>query len=86
MPPKQLSIKEKSVIKTEKSTLKKSKSVTKTDNSKTQEKSKRAPTTYQIFMKEEIEKLKTTHPTLEHKEKFSMVAQKWSEQKKINSK
>ena len=37
-------------------------------------------------MKEEIEKLKTTHPTLEHKEKFSMVAQKWSEQKKINSK
>ena len=93
MPPKKSSTKEKSVTKTEKSTLKKSKSVTKTekstpktDKSKTQEKTKRPLTEYQIFMKEEIEKLKTTHPTLEHKEKFSMVAQKWSEQKKINSK
>ena len=86
MPPKKSPTKEKSVTKTEKSTLKKSKSATKTDKSKTQEKTKRPLTAYQIFMKEEIEKLKTTHPTLEHKERFSMVAQKWSEQKKINSK
>ena len=82
MPPKKSPTKEKSVTKTEKSTLKKSKSVTKTDNSKTQEKSKRAPTTYQIFMKEEIARLKESHPKLEHKERFSMAAQNWSKQKK----
>ena len=93
MPPKNKPAKEKSVTKTEKSVTKKSKSITKTekstpktDNSKTQEKTKRPLTAYQIFMKEEIEKLKTTQPTLEHKERFSMAAQKWSEQKKINSK
>ena len=46
------------------------------------EKSKRAPTAYQIFMKEEIARLKESHPKLEHKERFSMAAQNWSKQKK----
>ena len=56
--------------------LAKEKSVTKT------EKSKRPPTAYQIFMKEEIARLKDSHPKLEHKERFSMAAQNWSKQKK----
>ena len=73
-PKKKPLTKEKSVTKTEKSK-------TKTEKTKT-EKSKRPPTAYQIFMKEEIARLKDSHPKLEHKERFSMAAQNWSKQKK----
>ena len=76
MPPKKKSpTKEKSVTKTEKSK-------TKTEKTEKTEKSKRPPTAYQIFMKEEIARLKDSHPKLEHKERFSMAAQNWSKQKK----
>ena len=65
-----------------KNTLTKETSVTKTDKSpKKTEKSTRPPTAYQIFMKEEIARLKVSHPKLEHKARFSMAAQNWSKQK-----
>ena len=56
-----------------------------TKNEKSPEKtetSKRPPTAYQLFMKEEIARLKVSHPKLEHKERFSMAAKNWSKQKK----
>ena len=80
MPPKQKT-KEKSVTKTEKSEAKTEKSTTKTQKSTTKKISTKAAPTYQTFMKEEIARLKVSHPDLAHKERFSMAAQNWSKQK-----
>ena len=46
------------------------------------DKAKKPPTEYQKFMKEEIARLKVSHPKLEHKERFSMAAKNWSKEKK----
>merc|ERR1711998_568891 len=37
----------------------------------TKEKKPRAPSAYNVFMKKEIEKLKKSHPNLDHKERFN---------------
>lgn len=80
MPPKKKT-KEKSVTKTDKSTTKTEKSTTKTQKSTTKTTTTKTPTAYQTFMKEEISRLKVSHPDLAHKERFSMAAQNWSKQK-----
>jgi hypothetical protein len=82
MPPKKKPpTKEKSVTKTEKSKTKTEKSTTKTEKSTTKNTSTKAPTAYQTFMKDEIKRLKVSHPDLAHKERFSMAAKNWSKQK-----
>tara|TARA_Y100000746_G_C15095816_1_gene282158 strand:+ start:232 stop:399 length:168 start_codon:yes stop_codon:yes gene_type:complete len=43
---------------------------------------KRAPTAYQIFMKEEMARLKAVDPDQVHKERFSTAAKNWSANKK----
>jgi hypothetical protein len=48
----------------------------------TTNKTKKAPTAYNIFMKKEIENLKKENPNMDHKERFKLAAQNWSKQKK----
>jgi len=82
MPPKKKNLtKEKSVTKTEKSKTKTDKSTKKPQKSTTKNTSTKTPTAYQTFMKEEIARLKVSHPDLAHKERFSMAAKNWSKQK-----
>ena len=61
MPPKKKKTKEKSVTKTDKSTTKTEKSTTKTQKSTTKTTTTKTPTAYQN-MKEEIARLKVSHP------------------------
>jgi len=42
----------------------------------------RAPSAYNIFMKKELEKLKTSSPTLDHKGRFAAAAANWTKVKK----
>merc|ERR1711998_648040 len=46
------------------------------------EKKPRPPSAYNLFMKKELDKLKKSHPKLDHKERFKMAAGNWSKQKK----
>lgn len=46
------------------------------------EKKTRAPTAYNIFMKEKMLELKDSHPTLTNIERMKMAAEAWSESKK----
>ena len=46
------------------------------------EKVKRAPSAYNLFMKEELAKVKKANPNMEHKEAFAAAAANWSKQKK----
>lgn len=57
------------------------KSKTKAEKS-TEEKKPRAPTAYNLFMKEKMTELKDTHPTLTNIERMKMAAEAWSESKK----
>ena len=43
---------------------------------------KRKPSAYNLFMKEELEKLKKSHPKLDHKERFKLAAAGWTKAKK----
>lgn len=44
-------------------------------------KKKRAPTEYNLFMKERITKLRQEHPAIDKKELMSMGAKEWQKQK-----
>lgn len=46
-------------------------------------KKKRAPTAYNLFMKDMIMKLRQEHPTIDKKELMSMGAQEWQKQKQL---
>ena len=46
------------------------------------EKKTRAPTAYNIFMKEKMLELKESHPELSNIERMKMAAESWSESKK----
>ena len=46
------------------------------------EKAPRAPSAYNLFMKSEIAKVKSSKPSLSHKEAFSIAAANWSKSKK----
>jgi YABBY protein len=46
------------------------------------EKKTRAPTAYNLFMKEKMLELKESHPTLTNIERMKMAAEAWSESKK----
>lgn len=48
----------------------------------TEEKKPRAPTAYNLFMKEKMTELKESHPTLTNIERMKMAAEAWSESKK----
>ena len=48
----------------------------------TEEKKPRAPTAYNLFMKEKMTELKDLHPTLSNIERMKMAAEAWSESKK----
>ena len=54
-----------------------------TDSSKPEkkEKSTRAPTEYQKFMKTELSKLKISEPDINHKERFKMAVETWNKLK-----
>ncbi|KAF9320572.1 hypothetical protein BGZ91_004703 [Linnemannia elongata] len=39
--------------------------------------SKRQPTAYNLYIKDELPKYKATHPNIEHKEAFRQVAYLW---------
>jgi hypothetical protein len=41
-----------------------------------------APSAYNIFIKDKIEELKTSHPDMDHKQRFKAATQAWGEQKK----
>jgi galactokinase/mevalonate kinase-like predicted kinase len=43
---------------------------------------KREPSAYNIFMKEEITKLRQDNPNTEYKDLMKLVADKWNEQKR----
>lgn len=45
---------------------------------------KRTPSAYNIFMREEIGRLQKSHPDLDHKERFKMAAGNWSKKKAKN--
>ncbi len=47
-------------------------------------KKKRAPTKYNIFMKERLSTLAISHPHLTGKERFTLSVSLWNEQKKTN--
>lgn len=47
-----------------------------------EEKKPRAPTAYNLFMKEKMTELKESHPTLTNIERMKMAAEAWSESKK----
>jgi predicted RNase H-like nuclease (RuvC/YqgF family) len=47
-----------------------------------EEKKPRAPTAYNLFMKEKMTELKETHPTLTNIERMKMAAEAWTESKK----
>jgi hypothetical protein len=47
-----------------------------------EEKKPRAPTAYNLFMKEKMTELKDTHPSLTNIERMKMAAEAWSESKK----
>merc|ERR1712167_417277 len=46
------------------------------------DKVKRAPSAYNVFMKKELDKLKKSHASLDHKARFAMAAANWSKSKK----
>ena len=48
----------------------------------TKDKTPRAPSAYNIFMKKELTKLKEKHPQMDHKERFKLAANNWSKEKK----
>jgi hypothetical protein len=48
------------------------------------QKKTRAPTTFNIFVKTQIEKLKKEHPEMPHKEAFRKATELWSKQKESN--
>jgi hypothetical protein len=47
-----------------------------------EEKKPRAPTAYNLFMKEKMTELKDTHPALTNIERMKMAAEAWTESKK----
>ncbi|XP_042480554.1 uncharacterized protein LOC122061377 [Macadamia integrifolia] len=47
---------------------------------KPQEKRKRLPTAYNLFLKEEIQRVKATYPDILHKEAFKIAAKNWAAQ------
>ena len=49
---------------------------------KTEGKSKKGPNPYQLFMKEELARLKKADPKLPHKEAFKKAAANWTKAKK----
>ena len=50
-------------------------------NSKNVTKKKRAPTAYNLFMKDMIKELRQKHPDIDKKELMSMGAKEWQKQK-----
>ena len=58
------------------------KSAAKKSAGKKEEKVKRAPSAYNLFMKSELAKVKKANPKLDHKGAFTIAAQNWSKQKK----
>jgi hypothetical protein len=56
--------------------------VEKGTNKKIKEKKTRKPTVFQLYMKENIPKVKADNPTLTHKEAFSEAARLYTENKK----
>lgn len=47
-------------------------------DSKGEEKQKRAPTKYNVFMKKELQKIKEKDPKIDHKEAFVIAAKNWT--------
>ena len=45
---------------------------------------KREPSAYNIFMKEEITKLRTENPNTEYKDLMKLVAKKWNDNKQLD--
>ncbi|KAK1279823.1 Axial regulator YABBY 4 [Acorus gramineus] len=50
------------------------------------EKRQRAPSTYNLFIKEEIQRIKAMHPDISHKEAFSTAAKNWAHFPRIQNK
>ena len=65
-------------------TIYSNKKQSKKDNSDS-DKPKRAPTEYNLFMSNEMEKLKKAESKLSGKEKMEVIAKKWKEQKENKS-
>merc|ERR1719504_237476 len=61
---------------------KKEKPAKKSAKKEKKEKTPRAPSAYNIFMKEEIAKVKKANPSLDHKEAFKKAASNWKSAKK----
>eukprot|EP00047_Mylnosiga_fluctuans_P001349 m.219874 g.219874 ORF g.219874 m.219874 type:complete len:90 (+) comp10269_c0_seq1:204-473(+) len=46
------------------------------------EKTKRAPSAYNIFIKDKLAELKASNPEMDHKQRFKAATEAWNEQKK----
>lgn len=55
-----------------------SKTEEKAAKSKSKSRAKRAPSTYNVFMKNELKKVKQENPDLNHKAAFSKAAGNWA--------
>merc|ERR1712072_496675 len=72
----------KSAKKTAKKSPKKKSAKKGTGKKDKKDKVKRAPSAYNVFMKKELDKLKKSHASLDHKARFTMAAANWSKSKK----
>eukprot|EP00048_Salpingoeca_helianthica_P014336 m.221188 g.221188 ORF g.221188 m.221188 type:complete len:74 (-) comp15737_c0_seq1:216-437(-) len=45
------------------------------------DKTKRAPTAYNLFIQKTINELKTSHPEMDHKQRFKAATEAWKAQK-----